>query len=148
MLLACSDEADISLCPDGKCDMEYLDDSRIEVTMISQNGYFLDVQRGDRQVFRRTFEYNENPAVMDDELREILLFEIDGEATSFTYSGTSLNEANVYYLRSCAFCLPGYHKITSGTLSGMKRNDGSWRIQADLEHQDAVAPLTFDAIFR
>ena len=139
------DNAD-AFCRNGSCSYEYFKNSQINITVISQFGAFVEITGGSKQVFKRTYNYNDAPDIIDDELTEILVFELDKAKKSFSYSDENLAEANVLFGKLC-YCPSGYNPVTSGTLEGKEISPGMWRIKANLQVENAVGPLTFDSIF-
>ncbi len=145
-VLSCSDDSDDPFCKSGSCSYEYYDNSQISVIAITMGGAYVEITAGDKQVFRRTYSYNDEPDIIDDELNEILIFELDKDIDSFSLKDDELAQANVLFGRIC-YCLAGYRPVSSGTLEGEKISIGKWRIRANLHVNDAVGPLTFEAVY-
>ncbi|MEJ2004041.1 MAG: hypothetical protein P8X57_03535 [Cyclobacteriaceae bacterium] len=146
LCISCKEEVEEPFCTNGSCAYEFLNNSQIEISWISQHGYFVEIVDGDKQVFKRTYNYQDSPNIVDDELTEILLFELERDVSSFKFTDEELTQANVLFARFCE-CFPGYRNVNSGTLEGTKTVNGTWRIKADLQVSSAVGPLKFEASF-
>lgn len=84
-----------------------------------------------------SFEYHyigaQNDQVADDELSEIVYFNIKPDKTGkFLLSGNDLKQAQAHFYRGC-FCMNrGTHLIESGTIRGVKMSKTTWYINANV----------------
>lgn len=147
-LAGCNDDAgNIDLCGDGFCTRELFTGSKIEPLQVSPDELFADIVAGDKIVFRRTYNSRDDKNIADDELTEILLFQVDEDIDSFYWKDEELEDAGVLFGRLC-YCYPhGYAPVNSGTLKGTRISPGVWKITADLTVTNAVSTLKFEARF-
>ena len=147
-LLSC-DENDPKAdgCPNGSCEYEILENSSISLSNILNEGLIVNIESGNKRVFRRTFIYPDAKDIIDDELTEILLFETDPGVSEFSWEGEELTEHKVLFGRFCYCAYFGYTPVSEGTLEGKMIAPGIWRIKAQLNIGDAVSPDTFDVAF-
>ena len=115
----------------------------------TENETFIEVIDGDMLVFEYRYSTEGAPEIADDELTEVVYFEIDKNTEDF-----SLNEANfeasTAYLGKFCFCgRTGFFEITSGEINGEKTGELQWRIsldvQAFIEAEDNIPEVTFEA---
>ena len=119
-------------CKNGKCDFNLLTNSAISITedtVITQ----LEIIAGNNLVFEYEYEANEKKNIADDEYFETILFEIHPDSTTFSFTDGDLQNLNAVFRRSCFCPLPFAVRIEKGTISGMKEEDGKWRIEVDVE---------------
>ena len=104
---------------------------------------------GNDIVFR--FEHNMEPPenVADGGFSEVLLIQVPTKAKQFTFSGNDLQNADMYYQRSCFCRRIGALKTDSGSISGEKINPTMWKIKASLliKSEFDKQKLAFDDVF-
>lgn len=90
------------------------------------------VINGDKIVFTYTREGAQCDNVLDDEVREEIIFEIDPTLTQFAHTDDEILLITAYYHRSGAwFNFQG--EINVGSIEGVKLSDNQWEIKASVE---------------
>ncbi len=145
LAMGCNDDDSSPFCPDGTCSTEIFPNSSIEIKAQTFDGLFIDIIDGDNLVFRRTHHYDDDKEIIDDELTEILVFQVPGNADSFFFEDQELTNASVLFGRFCYCGDAGYHPVTSGTISGELTSPGFWKIKANLRAASDYAD--YDIIF-
>ncbi|MCA6075303.1 hypothetical protein [Fulvivirga sedimenti] len=145
LFFGCNEEENDPFCPNGKCSMEVLPNSSIKITAITFHGLFIDIIEGEKLVFKRTYTYDDSREIIDDELTEILVFEVPEEAESFKFTDQELSDATVLFGRFCYCADPGYYPVLAGTLSGVMNSQGIWKITANL--RVSTNAVEYDIIF-
>lgn len=107
------------------------------------------VGSGDKNVFQMHNSTQGHEAIADDELVNILVFELDESQNSFSVEDKDLAEMQVHYITIC-FCLDVEFKpVTSGCLQGEKQADGTWWVAGNLNATSTVGDVEvkFEAQF-
>lgn len=104
---------------------------------------------GANTVFRMVSSTEGDPGIADDELTQVLVFELDDSLTSVSVEGVELKQLNMYYRALCYCVDTDYKEIRNGCLQGEKQADGSWYFQGHLiaEYSFGEEELKFEARF-
>ncbi|MEZ4911093.1 MAG: hypothetical protein R2774_09540 [Saprospiraceae bacterium] len=104
---------------------------------------------GDKIVFQMIKSTQGIKEVADDEISEILVFEIDENQNSFSVSDEELENMAVSFRRICYCPEVEFKRIISGCMQGEKQSDGTWFIQGNLNLHYSSGPkeIKFDAKF-
>jgi len=149
-LVACQPEGlNPTNCREGKCTYSFTADKAIEITEDSTSqSSFIDIVSGDKLVFQYQYTANDDPRIADDEYTENIYFEIDPSLDRFSFTDSELADANLVIQPIC-FCPPTVHQLIVGTLSGERKNDGSWEITLDIKYDNYNTPqsISFTARF-
>jgi len=92
-------------------------------------------QSGNNLVFHYEKRVTPPPNVMDGGSITTVYFQIPAEASTFTFEGAELTNANVYFQRSCFCPIIGALKVENGVLEGQRLSDNIWSISASLQPQ-------------
>lgn len=87
---------------------------------------------GDKNVFQMFKSTKGNMGVADDEISEILVFEINKNQNSFSVKDEELENMSVNFRTICYCKEVQFKKIISGCMQGEKQSDGTWFIQGNL----------------
>ena len=109
--------------------------SQVVLTEIDEDYYLANVESGDNLVFIYKFVKDDDPDIADDEYVERIIFEINKDLTSFSFTSEDINESNMYFNQFC-FCpsIESIH-IVNGTLEGEKINNSKWLIALNVEFE-------------
>jgi hypothetical protein len=148
-LISCN-EPDIAGCREGNCSTTYLEKS-VLVEIQNQDWLQLEVADGDHVVFMYEYNYEDEEFIADDELTELLYFQIPSNQDEFTIEASSFETQKVYFNRICFCVKTGFEHPTSGTISGKKLAANQWEVSADLtiNYYGPEEPirLAFDHVF-
>lgn len=88
---------------------------------------------GRNRIFEYIYQASENPDVSDDELTEIVCFQLPNTGSlSFTLKDSALIKAKAYFMRGC-FCPDrGYVLLNQGIIQGKKLSDKIWSISINV----------------
>lgn len=114
----------------AKKDYYYNQDSRISVQR-KLKGYSAKVVRGKKIVFEYIFKHKENPHFSDDEVYEVIYFQIPFSEETFIYKGKKVKKTRLFYERVCFGNCYGKF-IYEGLIKGWK-NDSHWVIEIQFE---------------
>ncbi|CAM1350351.1 hypothetical protein [Tenacibaculum crassostreae] len=95
------------------------------------------IDSGDKLVFKYLFSAYDNKEVADDEFNsEVIMFEIDPNISSFTYSDSQLLDIKSVFTKYC-FCVFSNEQTDkdvapTGTISGTKISDKYWDIKINV----------------
>ncbi|WOK04812.1 hypothetical protein [Imperialibacter roseus] len=142
------DDVQIPTCKDcsftcleaGEADVitnDCIDDWNCAFTVNSDSKVAIDewegLANGSKNVFRML---NRNPgsALIDDELTDVLVFELDEFQTSFSVEGREMKGMNVHFRRLSQSCCDAsaFKAVISGCMQGEKQSDGTWLVQGNL----------------
>lgn len=108
------------------CNFKVTPESKVDVNDPS------GVSSGDKNVFQMVNETDGLLEYIDDEVTNILVFELDESQNSFSVEDSELEDMQVRFKRIC-FCPEGvFREVTSGCLQGEKQSDGTWFVQGNL----------------
>ena len=124
--------------------------SQIVLTEIDEDYYLVNVDSGDNLVFIYEFVKDDDPDIADDEYAERIIFEIDKDLTSFSYTSEDISESKMYFNQFC-FCpsIESIH-IENGTLEGEKINNSKWRISLNVQFElyDNLLERQIEGVFK
>lgn len=83
---------------------------------------------GDNYVFKYRYTYGDRPDYIDDEYTEFFLIEVPVNEDTFYYESEGLNDLNSAFSYLCYCPRLGLIKADSGTVSGVKIDENSWRL--------------------
>ncbi|WP_339815771.1 hypothetical protein [uncultured Imperialibacter sp.] len=88
-------------------------------------------------------------AIIDDELTDVLVFELDKSQNSFSVEGIEMKGMKVHFRRLCYCGETEFKAVTSGCMQGEKQSDGSWLVQGHLTvpYSSKDREVKFDAQF-
>ena len=106
-------------------------------------------QSGDNLVFHYEKRITAPPGVMDGGSVTTVYFQISPKTERFTFEGTELTNANVYFQRSCFCPLIGVLKVESGLIEGQKLSETLWSISASLQQKgpETTYDIKFEGTF-
>lgn len=106
----------------------------ISITNNGAGGINARVVDGNSVVFEYRFQSAQQEDVSDDEIVEFYTFAFTPDKTGkFTLNTEALAASNGYYNRNC-FCMDrGTHRITGGSISGVRMTKTTWLIRGTLE---------------
>ncbi|NAS31943.1 hypothetical protein GTQ40_13230 [Flavobacteriaceae bacterium R38] len=124
-----SDDDGIQSNLPGEIELTFTENSRVQILNNPNIAPLLvEVTDGDLLVFNYSRSDGFDNSIADDEIDELIVFEVDPNSNSFSYSGQDFIDNNAYYSRSC-FCLPvGAVQIQTGTISGTRISNQEWSI--------------------
>ena len=126
-----------------ECNFKIAPKSKVDLSKI--DGLTL----GDKIVFQMFKSTEGNIGVADDEIYEILVFEIDKNQNSFSVRDEELENMAVNFRRICYCTEVEFKNIISGCMQGEKQSDGTWFIQGNLNvlYSFGNEEVKFDAKF-
>ncbi len=148
-LISCN-EPDIDACRDGNCTTTYSENSQV-VEIANEDWLQLNVIDGNQVVFKYEYNYDDEELIADDELTELLYFQVPSNRDEFTIEASFFETHKVYFNRVC-FCVKlGFEHPASGTITGKKLDANRWQVSADLSinyygPEDPLR-LIFDHVF-
>lgn len=119
----------------GAFTFTYYKNSQLDVvTNEYVNQYWANIQEGDQLVFEYRYDYYEDAMLVDDEYSETIRFEVDANATEFSYQTEELNANKATLTRYCYchFALEGLDITPQGKISGKKIADNEWEVTMDV----------------
>lgn len=99
------------------------------------------VVAGNKTVFQMINSTQGSELIADDELTDILVFELDQPQSRFKFYDGDLARINMRFKRVCFCDEVEFKPINSGCIEGAKNEDGSWHIQGNLN-----APYSFGSV--
>ena len=150
LLLANCSKDHLNNCRDGKCTYEYYDNTQLS---ISEEGEWrqLALEPGPWIVFKYEYQYDDEENIADDELTEILYFQIPAESSSYQIDLRTYVMQTVYFNRLCYCGKTGFEFPNEAIINCEKINDDTWHVTADLsiDYYETGQPiqLNFEADF-
>ncbi|WP_394747834.1 hypothetical protein [Spongiimicrobium salis] len=131
--IGCSDDNSVlgSTTPESTL-LEFSQNAAIIVSPQSNDLVFVNVEAGERLVFEYFFVAEQEDLIADDEYGERILFEVDPNLSSFSFSDAELATLRPFFNRFCFCETIGSLLISSGTISGTQVNATAWDIDVDL----------------
>ena len=110
---------------------EFFTNSKIEIG--SENNISVaKIKEGEKTVFRYIFNTEGSPNISDDEIKNILVFEIPSNINQFKFVNKEILKASAYY-RSICFCADVSNiAIEEGKISGEKIDSNTWKVYVDI----------------
>jgi len=132
--LSCaSDDNGIESNLPGEIDLSFTEEAQITIVENPDiEASFLDIVDGDQLVFEFRREDGMDNEIADDEILELIVFEVDPDAIIFSYTEQDFIDNNVYYSVSCFCSTIGALPLETGTISGTKLTDNRWDITIDV----------------
>ncbi len=136
--------------PPGDYKYEVINNAQIEVDSYTNDEGILSINTfkaidGNKTVFCYKYISEDDPAISDDEVTRILMFEVDSNIDNFVLNTSDLSYAQCVLLQSC-FCVVGGNLFAeSGSIQGSRNSDNSWDLKIDIQ-----TPVKFiiDATFK
>ncbi len=147
-LISCNNqEIKPTHCQEGDCSYFYQENKQIVVDS-SSNQVEFTVEAGNQLVFTYEYKKDDSPRIADDEYTENLIFAIDSSLSDFAYTDDQLSSTDLAFIAYC-FCIDRTTAITSGTLSGLKKDNNHWQIDLDVSFDRAgqTEQRTFSKVF-
>lgn len=138
--LTCIEPADTNVitndCIDNwECSFKVIPNSVVSVNETQ------GVIAGNKTVFQMINSTQGSELIADDELADILVFELHESQSSFKLSGSDLAQMKVHFKRVCFCSEVEFKSVISGCIQGEKNSDGTWHIQGNLN-----APYSFGSV--
>ena len=115
----------------------------------TENGTVIEVVDGDMFVFEYRYSTEGVPEIADDELTEVVYFEVDEDTQDFNLNEANFEASRAYLGKFCFCGRTGYFPITSGEINAEKTGDLQWRISLDvkalIEAENNIPEMTFEA---
>ena len=126
-----------------ECEFKVTTKSRVDLDESEGKG------NGDKNLFQVINHTDGDLSVIDDELTNILVFELDESQNSFSVEDDELEYINTHFKQVC-YCPVSFKLAKSGCIQGEKQADGTWLIQGNLNLPSVADDyeFRFDAIFR
>lgn len=104
---------------------------------------------GDKNVFQMINSTQGSPLIIDDELTNVLVFELDESQSSFTVEDENLKNINTHFRRICYCVENSFKEVTMGCLQGEQQSNGSWKVQGNLTipYSYGNVEVKIDAVF-
>ncbi|MEM6347498.1 MAG: hypothetical protein AAF927_26665 [Bacteroidota bacterium] len=136
-------------CRSGDCTYSFQENKQIEIIEDSTNqSTFINIQEGDKIVFKYQYVADEEPNIADDEYLENIYFEIEPNAETFSFTDEQLADAKLVIQPVC-FCPPVVIEPRSGILSGTRLDESTWEVTLDATYQlyNETNEISFDKKF-
>ncbi len=127
-ITSCSDDDNLN---PGRESFNLWVDSDIEF-ISNEFGTNYSIETGTHIVFQYVNVRPEDPDISDDEISDVVFFQIDSSLEEFTYTDQELEPILTHYFQGC-FCQLEVTPIVTGTVSGEKVNDSLWNASIDVE---------------
>jgi len=115
----------------------------------TENGTFLEVEAGNKLVFEYRYSTEGRPEIADDELTEVIYFELDPNTENFSINQDDFEDTKTYLGKFCFCGRTGYFQVTSGEINGQKIGDLQWDVSLDvkafIEAENDIPEITFEA---
>lgn len=164
LLQSCKDEMMLPSCDD--CDFTCIDDLTnsdiltiackdnwtCEYTVSPESEVNLDeyegIGSGNKIVFQVKTSTVGEVNIIDDEITDIVVFELNASQTSFSVEGDQLADMEVHAVKYC-FCPSQFIRPISGCIQGEMQADGTWYVQGNLTFEgfDGTTAVLFDSTF-
>ena len=145
MLLACdrNDSGDVTyryaIYPNSTVDINTF-------TRGDQTWHLYDLRDGDKLVFAYYYELVSSPEILDNDVTEIVLFEIDSNVREFDFSDSSLAGINAVFHNTAAWGDNGSFPIVDGQISGFRQTADSWLVTIDIRFEGQYATYEKDVM--
>ena len=118
-------------CGTNEYSYTFLPSSSVDTVRIDGTLYPI-VNSGAKDVFKYQLDHPGCPDIADDEVVQILLFEVDPTVASFNYNAADFATNSCFFRKIC-FCF-GETALqpVSGTISGTKTSSNTWQIAIDV----------------
>lgn len=128
---------------DWECVFKVIPQSKVD---ISENQGQIN---GDKIVFQMINDTQGDSGIADDEITDIVVFELDESQNSFSVQDSELEAMNVHFRRVCYCNETEFKAVTSGCIQGEKQLDGTWFVQSKLNvpFSGRIIEVKFDAQF-
>jgi len=148
-IFLCSCNSDDDSITDEVIQHTYSTNSKI-VTQDVNDITFADIEEGDNLVFKYRFTASQDNDIADDEYGERIIFEIDVNATEFSYSDDELESILTFFNQYCFCPNIGSIQILNGNISGTKIDSQNWNIDIDVtfEMGNSMESKTISAVFK
>lgn len=90
------------------------------------------IGNGNDLLFTYTLYGAQCDEVIDDEWGRQLNFTIPANAASFNFSGNQITQADCFSVETGAWTMGIQHLIDSGSISGQRLTENSWRVSVDV----------------
>jgi hypothetical protein len=145
LLTASCNKNSVSDCTPEKFSYDLLPDKKITISSGQQPR--ISIESGDKLVFNYTRTGRDCKNIADDEVSEILVFEIPKTDNSFEVSGAALGTINCHSQVSCFCANVNAVAINTGKIKGTKTAANKWAVEVDVTNTITSAKYTFSATF-
>jgi hypothetical protein len=146
LLIASCNKSSVSDCTPEKFSYDLLVDKKITILPAGQQSR-INIEGGDKLVFNYTHTFKDCKNIADDEVSEILVFEIPKTDNSFDVSGAALGTINCHSQVSCYCANVNAIAIKTGKIKGTKIAANKWVVEVDVTNTITSAKYTFAATF-
>jgi len=115
-----------------ECDFKVVPQSKVHL------GKHQGLARGNKNVFQMINSTEGDARVVDDEITNILVFELNESQNSFSVEDGELRMMQVHFMRSCNCADVDFKSVSSGCIQGERQANGTWLIQGNL-----IVPYSF-----
>jgi len=93
-----------------------------------------EIANGTRMLFEYEYRSKDIIAMSDDEMMEKIIFSINPNRKSFSFSNNSIKDTRLIFTQSC-FCRDaGNYVIKAGNISGKKINSTTWKVKLKISY--------------
>lgn len=115
----------------------------------TENGTFIEVESGNKLVFEYRYSTEGRPEIADDELTEVLYFELEPNTENFSINEENFEVTSTFLGKFCFCGRTGYFQVTSGEINGEKIGDLQWKVSLDVDAfiaaENDTPEMTFQA---
>jgi len=121
-------------------------DSRLIYSESNTESY---VRPGSKLVFSLASSTQGAPNIADDEITEVLYFELEPGMESFSAEAGQMDLLNLRFQRHCYCYDTDLKKPTGGCMQGQRIDDSHWKVQGNLtfSYDFGTVPFKFEAVF-
>lgn len=122
-------------------------DKQVDTVRPAPNSFFAVVNPGSDIVFEYDYASEVCMNIADEGHFDKLVFEVPAGSTSFDYDQLNeLETAKCYFTRSC-FCNNVSAQLVTGSVKGIRINDGKWSVQVNVTDPARNISLSFNKTF-
>ncbi len=92
----------------------------------------VEIKPGQQLVFRYRYQRKENPAIADDELTRLIVFQVPDTVHRFSFADEALADVQATLVNQC-FCPRQYYPIRQGSLQGVRLDANRWQISLNVQ---------------
>lgn len=115
-------------------DCSFTIEESVQIKMETYDGVMNSAkfESGEMIGFKMDRKYQDNPQIADDEMQEILMFELPAGESFFHYEDENLAKLKTVFATLAYSRDGGWYEVKEGCLEGLKHSGGAWQVKGNL----------------